>query len=193
MNRPADNASDEPSAPGLRAWLAALFGDPSAQLSLAVHSWDHRRDALAVYWARRAARSLPLAKVFLANLLTTQKPGDAAAQAEAFAIVREAAEGGNAPAQQTLAAYYFNGEGVTRNVEESQRWCLLAAQGGQVECWISLLKYHLYGEYCDPDVEKALHYARLASEAGHPEFLTALEIDLQNEKVLSSTEIIHGT
>jgi uncharacterized protein len=126
--------------------------------------------------------------VFLANLLTTQHPRDPNAQAEAVAAVREAAERGCAEAQQTLASYYFHGEGVPRDIEASHRWCLKAAQAGRVECWTALLEYHLDGKHCEPDVAQALHYARLASDAGHPEFLRALEIDLQNEKVLTSRE-----
>ncbi|HKE93060.1 MAG TPA: hypothetical protein VKB34_02030 [Povalibacter sp.] len=123
----------------------------------------------------------------MANLLKAKYPEDPAANAEAVAAVRDAAEGGCPEAQQTLASYYFHGEGVPRDVEESHRWCLKAARGGRVECWVALLQYFLDGQYREPDVTQALRYARLASEAGHPQFLTALEVDLQNEKVLGST------
>jgi TPR repeat protein len=190
---PAENPAAEHRPPGIGTWLAALFGSAEAQFSVAVHCWYRRRDSAAMHWARKAARTIPLAKVFLANLLTGQRPTDPAAAAEAVALVREAAEGGCAEAQQTLAAYYFNGQGVPRDVAECHRWCLKAAQGGRLESWVALLEYHLDGKHSEPDVTQALHYARLAAEAGHPEFLHALEIDLQNEKVLGPREPQDGT
>jgi uncharacterized protein len=169
-------------------WLAAFLGNASAQFFVASDCWSHRRHSAAIYWARKAGRSIPLAKVFLANLLKATRSGDPGAEAEAVAVVHEAAEDGCAEAQQTLGAYYFQGEGVPKDIEASHRWTLKAAQAGRIECWVSLLEYYLNGKYCEPDVAQALHYARLASEAGHPQFLSALEIDLHNEKVLALRE-----
>ena len=185
MSRSSRTSQDQrPKSPGLGTWLAALFGNPAAQFSVAIHCWHRQRNDQSIYWARKASRTIPLAKVFLANQLTTHREGDAAAQAEAVAVIKEAAAGGCAEAQQTLASYYFYGEGVPRDTVEWQRWSLKAAQNGRVECWVGLFKYYLDGEHCPVDVEQALHYCRLAAESGHPQFLTALQIDLQNERVL---------
>jgi TPR repeat protein len=171
-------------SPGMSTWLAALSGNPAAQFSIAIHCWHRGWNDQSIYWARRAGRKIQQANVFLANQLTTYRPDDPMALAEAVAVVKKAAEDGCAEAQQTLAAYYFNGEGVPRDIEESNRWCLKAAQNGRVECWERLIKHHLDGEQGPVDVDRARYYCRLAAESGHPEFLSALEIDLQNERVL---------
>jgi TPR repeat protein len=143
---------------------------------MAVRRWKQGRDPEALWWARKAARKLPLAKVFLANLLSVR--GDSALQAEAVELVTAAAKEGCPEAQQTLASYYFNGEGVPRDIDQSHSWALKAAQGGRLENWEHLIMYYLDGKHCEPDVEAARRYCKLAEQSGYPEFLAALEKDL---------------
>jgi TPR repeat protein len=156
--------------------LKAHLGSRDAQFSMAVLRWKQRRDPEAMWWARKAARKLPLAKVFLANLLSVR--GDTASQAEAVSLVSSAAQEGCPEAQQTLASYYFHGEGVPKDIAQSHSWALKAAQGGRVENWEHLIMYYLDGKHCEPDVEAARRYCQLAAEAGHPEFLVALDKDV---------------
>lgn len=155
----------------------AHLGSREAQFSMAVFRWKQRRDLEALWWARRAATKLPLAKVFLASLLSVR--GDAVSQAEAVSLVSSAAPEGCPEAQQTLASYYLHGEGVPKDIDQAQAWALKAAQAGLVENWEPLIMYYLDGKHCELDVEAARRFCENAAEAGHPEFLAALEKDLQ--------------
>ncbi len=151
-------------------WLRALLGHPVAQFSVAHFHWRNENRDRTIFWARRAAQRLPLASVFLANWLNQFYPNDSAVQREAAQHVLKAANDGCAEAQQTLASYYYFGEGVPRDVSEARRWCARAAQSGRTGCWDELLEELLYRGEAAPNLSEALRYAKIALDAGYPQF-----------------------
>ena len=99
-----------------------------------------------------------------------------------------AADDGYTDAMQVIAACYFNGEGVPKDLAKTIEWTRRAADAGNVVCQLELVKLYTHGEHVEPDVELALQYARMLAKGGQPELLEALETDIRNEEILAKTE-----
>jgi TPR repeat protein len=155
--------------------VAAYFGSPRAQLAVAQHLWHQRDDENALYWARKASKHLPIARVLLANWLKFKYRDNPSVEAEAAALVMGAAQAGCAEAQQTLASYYNFGEGVAKSSAQARRWCAEAARNGRIGCWDDLFQDLLHSGEDAPNIAEARRYADLALDSGYPQFHNRLQ------------------
>ena len=81
--------------------------------------------------------------------------------AEAVRLFRASADKGYADSMGHLARAYFSGDGIERNVEESQRWAQLAANRGNSLGELLLGVMYRHGIGVEPDLhEAALWFAR---------------------------------
>jgi len=153
--------------------LRLALSSPEEQLSEALRRWNANDEEGAIKWARRAARRNDLAKVVASQWLMLRRRGTPE-EAEAIALVTQAAQAGLTEAQQVLASYYFHGEGVPRDVRAAYEWTRKAADAGNLTCQLTMVEFLSTGEHWEPDIELARHYAELAAAAGHSEPLAAL-------------------
>jgi len=160
---------------------------PDKQFSEAIRLWNAHDNAGAIKWGRRAARTLDLAKLALAQWLVHRR-SDPQLNREALELLTLAAEGGLTEAQQVLAIWYLDGIRVPKDPDKAFELTKRAADAGNVNCQLQMVRFMTLGEYREPDIEAALHYARLAAERGYPEVLEGLRRDLENERILGKTE-----
>ena len=66
--------------------------------------------------------------------------------ATAVRLVRPLAEQGNAQAQNSLGAMYYNGKGVVKDFKEAVRWYRLAAAQGNISAQLNLASMYYEGE-----------------------------------------------
>ena len=125
--------------------------------------------AAAARWYRYAAeRRLAPAAVRLARLAVRGlAPGFAAK--DAIALVRRAAEDGDAGAQLALGLAYETGEGTPRDETEAVAWYRRAAEQGSGEAAYALGRMLAQGRGSNRDAEQALQWYRRAAQAGVPE------------------------
>jgi len=114
--------------------LKALAGDAKAQLFIALDymapSHEHRYDAKALYWARRAGESGEhRAYLLAANIIASNGP-TAEGWRQIFEAYSAAAQAGDADGQQALAWCYEQGIGVFQNLERELHWLHIAAANG---------------------------------------------------------------
>ena len=88
---------------------------------------------------------------------------------EATRLLREAAELGNASAQQALGACYLNGIGVEQDAAEGAKWLEKSAEQGHAEAQFKLASLHARGEGVPQNFERAAELAKQAAEQGHVE------------------------
>ena len=85
----------------------------------------------------------------------------------AFSKFRRAAEQGNARAQSSLAAMYYNGAGVPKDYKKALHWYTQAAERGHAGAQYHLGLMYAQGEGAPKDYEKALYWYTKAAEQGH--------------------------
>lgn len=78
-----------------------------------------------------------------------------------------AAEKGDTQAELNLAMFYYNGKGVTRDLEQTRRWLTAAAEGGNAQAQFLLAGMYLHGMGVAPDTKAALGWYDKAAALGH--------------------------
>ena len=85
---------------------------------------------------------------------------------DAFAVFRQAADFGNAGAQNSLGVMYELGQGVTRDAGEAVKWYRKAAEQGHAGAQNNLGNRYRKGEGVTRDVGEAMKWYRKAAEQG---------------------------
>lgn len=100
---------------------------------------------------------------------------------EAVEHFSEAAELGNAKAQNTLGCLYAEGKGVSKNYNNAMQWFELAANQGLIVAHYNLASILMQEE--GDKFEQGVNHLRIAAEAGHAEAKAAVtEIDKRVEE-----------
>ena len=86
---------------------------------------------------------------------------------KAIDYYKEAAEQGNAEAQNSLGIMYYNGEGVEKNYTEAVKWYRKAAEQGNADAHINLGNRYYYGEGVEKNYSEAVKWYRKAAEQGN--------------------------
>lgn len=86
--------------------------------------------------------------------------------ARAFTEFRALASQGNASAQAMLGRMYHNGEGVSVDLGEAERWIRLAAEEGVPDAQFNLGVMYEDGKGVSRDISEALRWYRLAAQRG---------------------------
>ncbi|MBO7280959.1 MAG: sel1 repeat family protein [Bacteroidaceae bacterium] len=94
---------------------------------------------------------------------------------EAVKHYKEAAEQGDAEAQNALGACYKNGEGVEKDHAEAAKWYRKAAEQGHALAQNSLGYCYLNGNGVEKDLEEAFKWFKEAAKQGHPLAIKYLE------------------
>ena len=117
---------------------------------------------MALYWARRAARSgEPKAYLLVANILATSGLTSESGRM-IFEAFRSAAEAGDADGQQSLAWCYEQGIGVKSDASQALYWLDKAAANGSKMALLALAKRYAEGDGVPVDDIKARIYLALA-------------------------------
>jgi ankyrin repeat protein len=93
---------------------------------------------------------------------------------QAAAILRRAAEGGNAEAQYELASLYRSGRGVPQDDEQSFRWMKAAAEKGHQKAQFNLGRMLLTGRGAPLDIGQARFWLQKAAAQGHEDAVKLL-------------------
>lgn len=90
---------------------------------------------------------------------------------EAVKFWRQAAEQGDAKAQNSLGEAYYEGQGVPQDYAEAARWFRMAAEQGNAEAQRSLGRAYAYagGRGVPQDNAEAAKWYRMAAEQGNAE------------------------
>jgi len=86
---------------------------------------------------------------------------------EAVKWYRASAELGNADAQNSLGAAYFNGKGVEQNYEEAVKWCRASAEQGNADGHNFLGWAYLQGKGVEQNYEEAAKWCRASADQGN--------------------------
>ena len=86
--------------------------------------------------------------------------------ANAVKCFLQAAEQGDADAQYYLGNSYYNGEGVTKNIQEAVKWYRKAAEQGYADGQRSLADCYYTGEGVTKNFQEAVKWYRKAAEQG---------------------------
>ena len=89
--------------------------------------------------------------------------------ATAVRLVRPLAEQGNAQAQNSLGAMYYNGKGVVRDFKEAVRWYRLAAAQGNISAQLNLASMYYEGEGVAENFVRAHMWLNIAAAQGSPD------------------------
>jgi TPR repeat protein len=121
------------------------------------------------------ARGSPNLATDLGNRYRT---GEGVPQDYATAVrwYRQAAEQGDADAQNNLAAMYEQGLGVEQDLGEAARWYRLAADQGDARAQHSLGGFYLAGRGVARDPAKAAMWIRRSAEQGHVKAINDLAL-----------------
>jgi TPR repeat protein len=96
--------------------------------------------------------------------------------ADAFHLLKTAADAGDSDAQVTLGYLYARGQGVAQNQQEAMRLYLLSAKQGNPEGMNSVGFKYQYGTGVEIDLPRAVHWFCRAAVAGDPRGLNNLGI-----------------
>ena len=94
--------------------------------------------------------------------------------ADAAALYRRTAEGGNITARTRLAWMYEAGRGVERNLDEAARLFMQAAQAGDAEAQYAIAVMYRTGRGQPKDREQSLLWLKRAAEQKYPAAVAAL-------------------
>jgi len=87
--------------------------------------------------------------------------------ATAVQLLRPLAENGNAQAQNSLGALYYNGKGVTKDFKDALKWYRLSAAQGNISAQVNLASMYYEGEGTAEDLVRAYMWLSLAATGGH--------------------------
>lgn len=186
---PGEGASEAGAgaASGLsaQAALEAAALAPDAHPSLAVQiaqqyekQGDRRR---AAEWYRRASLAghtgaqLKVADMLLTSAVSTRLPPHQRerAAAQAVALLKHAANAGNADAALRLHTLYQHGEAVPADAEQASRYLRLAADAGHPAAAFDIAMQLRLAGSADRDPE-GQRYLKAAATAGHPRAIRQL-------------------
>ena len=86
---------------------------------------------------------------------------------QAARLFREAAEQGNARAQEALGMMYVRGKGVPQDFREAEHWLRKAAEQGEAGAQVILGGLYFVGRGVPEDLVQAYAWYNLAAAAGH--------------------------
>lgn len=150
---------------------------PSFQASIEVHciltsNRIYCRCPLEVYMKR--IRFVTLLLVCLWGAVSVAAPEEGLSPAEQAARYREAAEQGDAEAQNNLGTCYATGEGAAQSYEEAVKWWRKAAEQGDLLAQCNLGMCYLNGEGVRRSDKEAVKWLRKAAEQGDAQAQRAL-------------------
>lgn len=93
---------------------------------------------------------------------------------KAAPLLQQAAQAGNAGAQNTLGFMYDQGMGVAEDDAEAVRWYRKAAEQGHADAQFNLAVMYENGEGVPQDIAEAIRLYRMAAEQGHVKALARL-------------------
>ncbi len=126
-----------------------------------------RDEKAALDWFRKGAEAGSLKAKLNLGLIYLKERGAPAAAKEAERLIRDAADGGLAEAQATMAELLFAGEfGGERNYAEVLRYAQPAAEAGIAHSQNLLGTLHAYGQGVKRDTATAEVWYRKAAEKG---------------------------
>jgi hypothetical protein len=98
-----------------------------------------------------------------ANQATTEATNN---NQEIITLIRNAAEHGDADAQNNLGWIYLNGYGVSKNVDEAIKWLTKSAQNGNLQAAGRLAAHYFFdmGEY--KNIQEGMRWYRFGAERG---------------------------
>ena len=114
-------------------------------------------------------RFVTLLLVCLWGAVSVAAPEEGLSPAEQAARYREAAEQGDAEAQNNLGTCYATGEGVAQSYEEALKWLRKAAEQGDAQAQRALGACYAYGRGVRRSTEQAKVWLRKAIEQGDRE------------------------
>lgn len=168
-----------------QAALEAAARAPDAHPSLAMQvaqqyeqQGDRRR---AAEWYRRASLAghtgaqLKVADMLLTSAASTRLSAHQRerAAAQAVALLKHAANAGNADAALRLHAMYQHGEAVPADADQAARYLRLAADAGHPAAAFDVA-LQLHSEGTVEATPQALRYLEIAATAGHPDAIRQL-------------------
>ncbi|GBB88124.1 hypothetical protein RclHR1_14640006 [Rhizophagus clarus] len=87
-----------------------------------------------------------------------------------FHWYQKAAENGDENAMNSLANYYYNGEGTEKDIEKAFYWYQKAAENGNGDAMVSLISSYRKGEGTEKNLEKAFYWYYKAVESNKVNF-----------------------
>ncbi len=170
MGSPSSDRTQTPSSPSAKAsgrrsvslsifvpvLLIAIFSSAVAVYGLATKQ-------APVAGAPKAASETPATDQATAALAKLES-GDAAG---AIAMLRQAAESGDALAQARLGDLFLTGSGVRRNMDRAFEWYRKAAEAGNAEAQYALAEMYAYGYGVKQDTAKASEWSAKAVANGY--------------------------
>ena len=87
--------------------------------------------------------------------------------ATAVRLLRPLAEQGNAQAQNSLGAMYYNGKGVAQDFKEAVKWYRLAATQGYASAQVNLGAMYYEGQGVPEDFIRAYMWLSIAAAKGN--------------------------
>ncbi len=114
----------------------------------------------AVKIAQAAAQAPSVPAHTWASLVSTQTP---------FALVKEAADNGNAKAQYELALRFSLGQGAPQDETQAFKWALKAAEQTHVAGQLRAADAYFFGKGITQDLAKAIGWYRSAADTGNVE------------------------
>ena len=108
--------------------------------------------------------------------------------ATAVRLVHPLAEQGNAQAQNSLGAMYYNGKGVVKNFKEAIKWYRLAAAQGNISAQLNLASMYYEGEGVTENFVRAHMWLNIAAAQGSPDAVRMRDIVSKNMTAQQLTE-----
>lgn len=115
-------------------------------------------------YTRATAMGYPKSKCALGQMLMA----DPSQAARGLGLCKEAAEAGDADAQEAVADAYYNGSGVKSDHAEARRWYEKAAKQNDPNAARRLGEMYARGDGGKKDTKKAIEYWTIADKAGDP-------------------------
>jgi TPR repeat protein len=84
-------------------------------------------------------------------------------------LLRPIAERGDAQAQNSLGAMYYNGKGVVKDFKEAVKWYRLAAAQGNISAQVNLASMYYEGEGVVENFVRAHMWLNIAAAQGSPD------------------------
>ncbi len=157
------------AAAALLCACAAL--SPSGWSGAKLYQMGRYDEALAV-WTREAKQGDPVAAYRLGREYLDGKEGVTARNLPgAVALLKQAAQGGEARAQMDLASLYDAGLGVERDLKRAAEWYLAAARQGLPDAQHNIATMYETGEGLEKkDLPRAYMFYRLSIRNGFTHF-----------------------
>jgi TPR repeat protein len=107
--------------------------------------------------------------IFAGPLEESMAAYDRGDYATAVRLLRPLADQGNAQAQNSLGALYYNGKGVAQDFKEAVKWYRLAAVQGHTSAQVNLAAMYYEGQGVAEDFIRAYMWLSIAAANGNPD------------------------